>query len=117
MTKKNQLIEIISCCFGPCYEPTLSGYDILIFALGSFILVTILLWYYKRIPKSKNSNSVLDKPVYQSKDILLQSSNSDANFIDTTKSASTFTKLFVYALVFLVIFIPLYQLLGVDHFI
>lgn len=83
-----------------CCEELLSGHDILIFALGLFIWVTILLWYYNRVSKSNNSNSALEVPFYQLKDILLQSNKSEVNFIDTTKSASTFTKLFVYALFF-----------------
>ena len=41
-----------------CCEELLSGHDILIFALGLFIWVTILLWYYNRVSKSNNSNSV-----------------------------------------------------------
>ncbi|WP_189663241.1 MULTISPECIES: hypothetical protein [unclassified Polaribacter] len=99
------------------YDELLSGYDILLFALGSCIVISVLLLYYSQIPENKNSKSALDKPLYQSKDVLLQSNNLEANFINTKKSASTFTKLFVFVLVFWVIFIPLYQLLGVNHFI
>ncbi|QOD60070.1 hypothetical protein H9I45_12050 [Polaribacter haliotis] len=102
-------------CFGYYNEP--NGYDLLIFALGSFIMISILLAYYNKIPKSITSKDKLETPIYESKDIILQSNSLDANFTITEKSTSTFVKVFVCVLIGLVAFTPLYQLLGVEYFI
>ena len=92
-------------------------FDLLMFALGSFVVISVLLLYYNRIPKSNKVTSELDNPIYQSKDILLQLNNLDSNFIIAEKTTTTFTKTFVYIMILIVIFTPLYQLFGVDHFV
>lgn len=92
-------------------------FDLLMFALGSFVVISILLLYYNKIPKSNNSKTKFDNPLYQFKDILLQSNNLDANFILAEKTTSTFTKTLVYIMILIVAFTPLYQLFGVDHFV
>jgi len=56
-------------------------FDLLMFALGSFLLISILLLYYNKIPKNNISKPKFDNPLYQSKDILLQSNNFDGNLI------------------------------------
>jgi hypothetical protein len=99
------------------YDELLSGYDILLFALGSCIVISVLLLYYSQIPENKNSKSALDNPIYLSKDTLLQTTNSELNFILVEKTISKYAKLFVYGLIALVVFAPFYQLLGVNHFI
>ncbi|MGY8909426.1 MAG: hypothetical protein ACKVIG_06135 [Flavobacteriales bacterium] len=83
-------------------------FDLLMFALGSFVVISILLLYYNKIPKSNNSKPKFDNPLYQSKDILLQSNNLDANFILAEKTKSTFTKTLVYIMILIVAFTPLY---------
>ncbi|WP_435413859.1 hypothetical protein [Polaribacter aestuariivivens] len=95
----------------------LNAYDLLIFALGSMVIISILNFYYNRIPKSNSSKDELKTPIYDSKDILLQSNSLDANFIIPEKTTSTFVKVFVFILIALVAFTPLYQLLGVEHFL
>jgi hypothetical protein len=117
MLENNQLLKQITCCFGPCPEPTLSSFDLLMFTLGSFIIISMLLLYHSKIPKSSIPKSELDNPIYQSKDILLQTNNLEANFIVAEKTTSTFTKTLVYIIIAIVIFTPLYQLLGVEYFI
>ena len=92
-------------------------FDLLMFALGSFVVISILLLYYNKIPKSNNSKPKFDNSLYQFKDILLQSNNLDANFILAEKTTSTFTKTLVYIMILIVAFTPLYQLFGVDHFV
>ena len=94
------------------YQELLSGYDILIFALGSFILVTILLWYYNRISKSNNSNSALEIQLYQSKDFLFGSMNQNDGFLTNTKSTSTFLKVILYFLTAIFILTPFGDFLG-----
>ncbi len=105
---ENNLLELLC---GDLVSKSLSFYDLSIFALASFILVSILFLYYHKIPKSNNSKPKFDNPLYQSKDILLQSNNLDANFILAEKTASTFTKTLVYILILIVAFTPLYKII------
>jgi hypothetical protein len=59
----------------------------------------------------------LDIPMYSSKDILPQSNKAESNFIIVEKTTSTFIKFLVVVIIAIVVFTPLYQSLGVDHFI
>lgn len=102
-------------CLGLKNEP--NSYDLLMFAIGSFILISFLLAYYNRIPKSNSSKDQLKKPIYQSKDILLQSNFLEVNFIITEKTTSIFVKVFIYILIAFVAITPLYQLFGLEHFL
>ena len=106
-------------CFGDYYfwDRGLNGGELLLFAIISLFIVSILLLYYNKIPKSNNSKPKFDNSLYQFKDILLQSNNLDANFILAEKTTSTFTKTLVYIMILIVAFTPLYQLFGVDHFV
>ena len=106
-------------CFGDYYfwDRGLNGGELLLFAIISLFIVSILLLYYNKIPKSNNSKPKFDNSLYQFKDILLQSNNLDANFILAEKTTSTFTKTLVYLMILIVTFTPLYQLFGVEHFV
>ena len=118
MSYREYLLSGISCCFGGChFYFSLSAYDLLMFGIGSIILISILLFYYNRIPKSNSSKSDLQNPIYQSSDILLQSNSQEINFVIPEKTTSTWVKGFVFILIFLVVITPLYQLLGVEYFI
>ena len=55
--------------------------------------------------------------MYSSKDILPQSNKAEANFIIVEKTTSTFIKFLVFVIIAIVVFTPLYQARGVDHFI
>ena len=99
------------------YESGLDFFGLLIFGLGSFVLISLLLFYYNKIPKSKAVNSVCDNPIYLSKDLLFHSTNLDEGFILVEKKTSTFIRFCVYALIVIVVCAPLHQLLGVVHFI
>lgn len=112
MGEENGLLSLINgCCFGGCYGyKTISAYDLLLFTLGSFVLISILLFYYNRIPKSNSSKSEFENPIYQSKDILLQSNNVDANFLITEKTTSTWVKFLVYILIVFVVIVPVNEL-------
>ncbi|MFT6192226.1 MAG: hypothetical protein ACJAV8_001662 [Polaribacter sp.] len=99
------------------YEGLLFGHDILIFALGRFIVILLPFLYHSQISESNNSKSVLDIPMYSSKDILPQSNKAESNFIIVEKTTSTFIKFLVVVIIAIVVFTPLYQSLGVDHFI
>ncbi|WP_026775980.1 hypothetical protein [Polaribacter sp. Hel_I_88] len=114
MSETNSLLEILCGDFG---TKSLSFYDLLMFFLGSFVLISILLLYYNKIPKSNTPKSEIDAPIYQSKDILLQSNNLDSNFIVAEKTTSNFTKIIVFVMIAIVVFTPLYQLFGVEHFV
>lgn len=95
----------------------LSAYDLIIFTLGSLVVISILLLYYNRIPKSTKQISELENPIYQSKDILLQSKIEDANYLAVEKSTSFWVKVLVYIMIGIVVFTPLYKLLGTDYFL
>ncbi|WP_299672723.1 hypothetical protein [uncultured Polaribacter sp.] len=99
------------------YENGLDLFGLVMFSLGSVIIISVLLLYYNKIRKSNSSKDALETPIYQSKDILLQSNSLDANFIIAEKSTSTFVKILVYILIAFVAITPLYQLLGVEHFL
>ena len=117
MTYREFLLSGITCCFGPCPEYRISAYDLLMFTLGSFVLISILFTYYNLIPKSNTSKDELEMPIYESTDILLQSNSVDVNFVIAEKTTSTFVKVFVCILIVIVALTPLYQLLGVEHFL
>ena len=99
------------------YEFGLDFFGLIIFGLGSFVIISVLLFYYKKIPKRNDFKSEFDTPIYLSKDSLLQTTNFVEGFILVEKKTSTFTKFRVYVLIAIVVFTPLYQLLGVCYFI
>lgn len=110
------MIALNTIHFNP-YENGLDLESLIVFTLGSFVIISILLFYYSKIPKSTTSKNELENPIYQTNDILLQSNNVEANFIITEKTTSTFVKAFVYILIAIVVFTPLYKLFGVAHFL
>jgi hypothetical protein len=83
MVSENGLLSLINgCCFGGCYGyKTISAYDLLMLSLGSFIVISVLLFYYNRIPKSNQPRSEFQNPIYQSKDILLQQNSVNGNYL------------------------------------
>ena len=97
----NSINFFVINCFG--YENDPNGYDLLMFGLGSLAVISILLTYYSKIPKSNSSKDELETPIYESKDILLQSNSLEANFIIVEKTTSTFVKVFVFILIALLI--------------
>jgi hypothetical protein len=115
MTYKEYLSSGITCCFGGCnnYYWSISAYDLLIFGLGSFVIISMLLFYYNKISKSTNEIDELDNPIYQSKDILLQSNGNSTNLISTQSTASTWVKVLVFILIAFVVVIPVDQLFSV----
>lgn len=115
MTYKEYLLSGITCCFGGCnyFYWSMSAYDLLMFGLGSFVIISFLLFYYNRIPKSNNPISELDNSIYQTKDILLQSSSSDANFIMTQSTTSAWVKILAFVLIAFVVIIPVDQLFSI----
>ena len=92
-------------------------FDLVMFALGSFVIISMLLLYYSKIPKSNNPKSEFDNPIYLAKDTLLQTTNSEENLLLVEKTTSTFTKILIYTMILIVGFTPLYQLFGVGHFV
>jgi hypothetical protein len=110
----NSINFFVINCFG--YENDPNGYDLLMFGLGSLAVISILLTYYSKIPKSNSSKDELETPIYESKDILLQSNSLEANFIIVEKTTSTFVKVFVFILIASIAVTPLYELLGVEYF-
>lgn len=111
---ENNLLEILC---GDLVAKSLSFYDLSIFGLGSFILVSILLLFYNIIPKSNSGKRDLDTPIYQTKDILLQSNSLDASFIIAEKTTSTWAKVITFIMIVVVLFTPLYKLLGTGYFL
>jgi hypothetical protein len=118
MTYKEYLssgLSDITCCFGGCnnYYWSMSAYDLLMFGLGSFVIISMLLLYYNKIPKSNHNISELNNPIYQTKDILLQSNSSSANLIITQSTTSTWVKVLAFILIAFVVVIPVDQLFSV----
>lgn len=59
----------------------------------------------------------LDNPIYQTKDILLQSNSLDASFIIAEKTTSTWVKIITFIMIAVVLCTPLYKLLGTGYFL
>ncbi|TVZ56277.1 hypothetical protein OD91_1560 [Lutibacter sp. Hel_I_33_5] len=81
--------------------------------------VVTLILYFSITPKVKKrfKRQKLDNPIYQSKDILLQSKSLDANFIIAEKTTSIWMKIFVFVLIGIVAVTPLYELLNTGYFL
>jgi hypothetical protein len=92
-----------------------TGFDI--FMLSSLTTIMLYLNITPKIIKKIVKKQNLKNPIYQTKDIFLQSNSLDANFIIAERTTSTFVKVFVCILIVLVALTPLYQLLGVEHFL
>lgn len=87
------------------YDP--SAYDLLMFALGSFVIISMLILYYNKIPKSKHAITALENPIYQSKDILLQINSNELTDFGVKETTSKWVKTFVYLTILLLVFFPL----------
>ncbi len=167
-------------CFG--YQNDPNGYDLFMFGLGSFVVISILFFYYNKIPKSKfeeNDMEIerkvsrlpklilylliiipsiiilvdffnfgnlfkdfdvfmliflttmvlylnispeikkivykpqLDNPIYQTKDILLQSNSADATFVIAERKMATWVKVLVFFLILIFAFTPFQEFLGI----
>lgn len=110
MVLKSFIFLVINC-FGYQNEP--NAFDLLMFAFGAFVLVSILLFYYNRISISNNPKKEVDNPIYQTKDILLHSNSNKASFAIAEKTSSSWVKFLVFCLIAFLIFTPLQQLFGV----
>jgi hypothetical protein len=106
------MISLNTFSFSP-YEFGLDFISLLGFTIGSFIVISILGFYYNRIPKNTHSINKLENPIYQSKDFLFQSNSTDSNLIITKSTSSTFVKIIVFILISFVVFIPVDQLFSV----
>ena len=99
-------------CLGPPYPfgyyP--NAYNLLMFSLGALVLISFLVFYYNKIPKSNHTITALDNPIYQTQDILLQSNSNNANLISTQDTTSTWAKIVVFVLITFVVIIPVDQL-------
>ena len=113
MIVQTYLLPTIICCFGYCYSyKTISSYDLLMFAIGALVIISILNFYYQRIPKSNNSINDSQNPIYQTKDILLQSNSAEASFVIAKRSTSILVKVLVFVLIFSFVFTPFQEFLG-----
>lgn len=110
------MISLNSIHFAP-YEYGLDFAALVLCSFGSFMVISILLFYYSKIPKSNSSKSEIQTPIYQSKDILLQSNQVDANFLIAEKTTSTWVKAIIFLFIAIVIFTPFYELMGVAYFL
>ncbi|OAD45459.1 hypothetical protein [Polaribacter atrinae] len=92
--------------FFPFFDRVITAYDLLIFALGSLVLISCLLFYYQKIPKSNTKKEILDNPIYPSNDILLQSNSTNVYFKIAERKTSTFVTILAGILILLVVFTP-----------
>jgi len=88
-----------------------------VFAFGSLVIILALLFYYNRIPKSNTPKDKLQSPIYQSRDLLLQSKPENTHLLLPDKTTSIRVKVFIFVIIFVVAITPLYQLLGVEYFV
>ena len=102
--------ELSGLLCSPYYFNELSAFDLSMFALGSFVIICILNLYYNKIPRSNSSINELNNPIYQSRDILLQSKGNDINFVFAEKTTSTSVKVILFILIALVVITPIDQL-------
>jgi hypothetical protein len=93
--------------FNSPFGSSLSGFHVAMFIIGSFTVISILLLYCSKIPKSNNLITELDNPIYQTKDILFQSNSANTNFIIAQKTTSVFVKVCVYIAIFIFVVFPL----------
>ena len=98
------------------YSLELSGNDLFMFALGSIVVMMLLIIYYNKISKREPDKDMSDesKPLYAYKGVLLQESCSEANEIPESSSASIGLRVIAFLLVLFVLFIPLHQLLNIQ---
>lgn len=99
------------------YEFGLDLKSLIFYALGTLLLAILLILYYKKIPKSKLADNTLQNPIYESKDILLQPKNVKDSYLDLEDNVSVFTKIWLYIIIAIVCFTPLYKLLGTAYFV
>lgn len=92
----------------------MTAFDLLMFALSSFVMISILIWYSNRIPQKIQPISTLDKPIYNSKDLLLQEVFSQGNDFPIAGKTPLFMKLII---IILVATTPLFELFGIDNFL
>lgn len=110
------MVALTSIHFVP-YEYGLDLVALLLFSLGSFLVISILVFYYNRIPKSNQPKSKFQNPIYQSKDILLQQNSINGNYLMAEKTSSTWVKAIIYIFIAIIIFTPFYELIGVAYFV
>jgi hypothetical protein len=114
----NDLLVLLNCLRS---SQELSGYGLIIFSLGCFLIVSMLLWYARKISTGQKTilNNFNETPFYQSKDVLLQERTLESTLqhIPIKTTASVFTKTIIAILVFAVFFTPLHELLNTGYFI
>jgi hypothetical protein len=97
-------------CFPNTYSSSEHLNQLLMFSLGSFVIISILLLYYNKIPKSNHPITELDNPIYKTQDILLQSNSNNTNLMITQNTTSYWVKVLVFILIAFVVMIPIDQL-------
>ena len=113
---------IHQCCFG-CPEPlwgsTISGYNLLMFAIGAFIIVAVLLKFQESILKRHATTSLKEdsSALYHYKDILLQEKQGEYEYMPLTTKHKRLVQLLALILAIIVIATPLFELLNVEYFI
>ena len=98
------------------FENLVTSFDLLLIGL---LLLLVSLLEYLELPRTqkKVKENVLNNPIYHSKDVLLQSKVENANYLVVEKSQSILVKGLIYAMILVVVFTPLYKLLGTDYFL
>jgi hypothetical protein len=98
-------------CFPNTYSSSEHLNQLLLFALGSFVIISMLLLYYSKIPESTHPISELDNPIYQTKDILLQSNSADASFVMPETKTSVLVKIVTFILIVFLALTPFQEFL------
>lgn len=96
------------------FSNSLSFFDLICFGVGSFVVISILSWYYNRISKSSHLINHVEIYIYQSRDSLLQEYKVQGEYVPTRKSTSVWVKTIVYILILLVVTTPLFELFGMQ---
>ena len=92
--------------------------DTLLFALGAFVFIRILLFYHYKLTSKQNkfTESIFENPIYQTKDVLLQDKVASPNYFPVKKTVSIWSKIVLYIIIGFLITIPFFELIGIESF-
>ena len=103
-------------CLGNYFDSEMSGVDLFVFFIGASLVLSLLSWYYGKIPNkssivSLNSESSV---FYDLRDVFLQEKSNIKDYHLVNENKSVWVKLVVFVLVLLVATTPLFELFGIQ---
>jgi len=83
----------------------------------NFFMALFLFFTLKQEVKRVIFKENLINPIYQSKDILLQSNSIDSKLLSVEQTSSIWVKMVLYFFIIVLVFTPVYKLLGTGYFL